>query len=552
MKSVMRQYGLAIIAALAFTGIMIVLFTDFKSTDLPEAAASRDVVEYVGSKEMAIIEGRDQIDNEVFDDYGSRKKPEIYAPEIRLPEKTDLVLEDYFYAKDADGNTLDVIIKDVSNESVSYGEIYNSGIYNFPETGRYSVYARAEDSYGIATEVTVNINVDYVSEYTPVFINYYVGLPKDLGGTHTYATLSNTATERQYKLADTASLAALDGEETPVPLKTFVHYITPEQQTVTTNRERIVIDYYYEPETYTVTMKDNLGTINESFNIEYGTGLTFKQMPDLQSSGYDSDNKWTCNGVSYKPNDKLTVDKDMNFTTTYTLKTVTYKVIAQYQASANSAYTTYTTKTLTGKHGDKITLKATDYYTPKSYQNTPANQTITLDYKNPPTITFSFSHKCNSGHAWGSWVTTKNPTCTATGSKKQTCAICSKVNTTSIPKKAHTYTSSSAKIEPSGTEHWERAYKANWCTGCSQSYLTYVGWVWTGLDSNFNYRVDYWPDGNVCYEDYGPARGWTTFYIFTEPGGAWTGQSVTCYHQSYWGAQGNNLCPGCGQYVSNH
>ena len=52
------------------------------------------------------------------------------------------------------------------------------------------------------------------------------------------------------------------------------------------------------------------------------------------------------------------------------------------------------------------------------------------------------------GHNYGSWKTTKEPTCTSTGTRRKTCTRCSSFKSESIAKKSHSYTSwATTKVE---------------------------------------------------------------------------------------------------------
>ncbi|MBE6858345.1 MAG: hypothetical protein E7498_02775 [Ruminococcus sp.] len=83
----------------------------------------------------------------------------------------------------------------------------------------------------------------------------------------------------------------------------------------------------------------------------------------------------------------------------------------------------------------------------------------------------SYSTKSNYkpalGHNWGSWVTTKNATCTTAGSRYHTCTRCKTKQTSTIPAYGHSI--KSTVVNPTCTA---QGYTLNDCTRSGCSYYT--------------------------------------------------------------------------------
>lgn len=113
----------------------------------------------------------------------------------------------------------------------------------------------------------------------------------------------------------------------------------------------------------------------------------------------------------------------------------------------------------------------------------------------------SASEVCtNIGHTWGSWTTTKDSTCAATGTKERKCTRCSKVETDTIAKKTtHTWnngavttaakcnaegvktytctvcgTTKTESISPTGNHTWNSGVVTKNATCASQGVKTYT------------------------------------------------------------------------------
>ncbi|MGN1217856.1 MAG: Ig-like domain-containing protein, partial [Phocaeicola sp.] len=71
------------------------------------------------------------------------------------------------------------------------------------------------------------------------------------------------------------------------------------------------------------------------------------------------------------------------------------------------------------------------------------------------------------GHAWGEWITTKEPTETETGEKKHICSRCKAEETESIPVKEHEHIYTETVTAPTCTE---KGYTTHTCT-CGDSYV---------------------------------------------------------------------------------
>ena len=77
-----------------------------------------------------------------------------------------------------------------------------------------------------------------------------------------------------------------------------------------------------------------------------------------------------------------------------------------------------------------------------------------------------------SAHTYGAWTTTKEATCTITGTKKHTCTACGYSETATVPVIAHTY----GDWKTNGTSHWKE------CKCGDKSHLsshTYGNWETT-------------------------------------------------------------------------
>ena len=73
------------------------------------------------------------------------------------------------------------------------------------------------------------------------------------------------------------------------------------------------------------------------------------------------------------------------------------------------------------------------------------------------------------GHSYGSWTTTQQPTCTATGTKTRTCSACGDVDTASIAANGHSYSS----VTHSATcQEYERIEYT--CKTCGHNYSVYA------------------------------------------------------------------------------
>lgn len=73
------------------------------------------------------------------------------------------------------------------------------------------------------------------------------------------------------------------------------------------------------------------------------------------------------------------------------------------------------------------------------------------------------------GHSYGSWVVTKQATCTAEGSRSQTCSVCQHVNTESIPKTEHSLDSGTVTKPASCGVDGTIVFR---CTNCKQVIRT--------------------------------------------------------------------------------
>ena len=124
-----------------------------------------------------------------------------------------------------------------------------------------------------------------------------------------------------------------------------------------------------------------------------------------------------------------------------------------------------------------------------------------------------------SSHTYGDWVTTKDATCTETGTKKHTCTACGYVETATIPVIAHTY----GDWKSNATSHWkeckcgavsekashtytsvvtdpteaEKGYTTHTCDKCGYSYKdSYTDPVITTYSEGLRYTVN--DDGVTC------------------------------------------------------
>ena len=95
-----------------------------------------------------------------------------------------------------------------------------------------------------------------------------------------------------------------------------------------------------------------------------------------------------------------------------------------------------------------------------------------------------------SAHRYGDWVTTKDATCTETGTKKHTCTACRCSETATIPMASHDYVS---VITPPTSS--EQGYTTHTCDKCGNSYIdSFVGPV--KLSEGLEYKIN--RDGKTC------------------------------------------------------
>ena len=124
-----------------------------------------------------------------------------------------------------------------------------------------------------------------------------------------------------------------------------------------------------------------------------------------------------------------------------------------------------------------------------------------------------------SSHTYGAWTTTKEASCTATGTKKHTCTACGYSETATIPKLNHTY----GDWKYNETNHWkeckcgavsekvthtytnvvtdptetEQGYTTHTCNKCGYSYKdSYTDPVVTSYSEGLEYEVN--DDGVTC------------------------------------------------------
>jgi hypothetical protein len=71
-----------------------------------------------------------------------------------------------------------------------------------------------------------------------------------------------------------------------------------------------------------------------------------------------------------------------------------------------------------------------------------------------------------TGHSFGAWQTTKEPTCTETGEKQRSCSSCGKVEKETLPAKGHSY--ESVVTAPTCED---RGYTIHTCIVCGDSYV---------------------------------------------------------------------------------
>ncbi len=112
--------------------------------------------------------------------------------------------------------------------------------------------------------------------------------------------------------------------------------------------------------------------------------------------------------------------------------------------------------------GSRMTLNPdTEYnYFITSYYNEGG---VTVSYSSS-TYTFKTTNTCT--HTFGSWVTKTSATCTADGLKQRTCSKCGKVESATITKLGHSYTSSVTKAATC-TATGVKTFK---CSRCTSSY----------------------------------------------------------------------------------
>lgn len=188
-----------------------------------------------------------------------------------------------------------------------------------------------------------------------------------------------------------------------------------------------------------------------------GTAYTTTKTETIAATGHDwGTPTWTWSGYT-SATAKFTCKTDSSHTTLAASK-------------ITNAVTKAATCTATGTR----TYTATATFNGKTYTNT-KTETIAA-----------------TGHTWGAWVTTKQPTATTTGTKERTCSVCKTKETATIPTTTHTHSYKTTVVAPTCTA---QGYTLHSCTGCDDSYKdtyksalghsygTTPSWTWTGYTS---------------------------------------------------------------------
>ncbi len=92
---------------------------------------------------------------------------------------------------------------------------------------------------------------------------------------------------------------------------------------------------------------------------------------------------------------------------------------------------------------------------------------------------FAATSRCDYiGHDWGSWKTTKSPTCTAQGSEERTCNRCGKKETKSIGAKGHSFKYLRTEQEATCTEDGIALYTCPQCSAKENRKIKAKGHDW--------------------------------------------------------------------------
>lgn len=177
MEDIMKQYGPAVLATLAFGALLIILFARW--------GGDGSILTDIGEMNKSLVDTRQDFDADVdkveFDAYASRRQPTAVT-KTNVKEHTALTLLDCFDITDndgykfnpstgkfeKDGDAQDGIVNVLSiqdsagNEYVNDISVYDpdTGIITFPTADTYSVHLDIFDCYTVETDCTCYVAVD--------------------------------------------------------------------------------------------------------------------------------------------------------------------------------------------------------------------------------------------------------------------------------------------------------------------------------------------------------------------------------------------------------